>query len=532
MAITITNTGADTFISDGSQVPNFNKNFIAGLSKATAISNPLTGGLDSILVLDNTGRSIVMAYSDITDINGDTTAALGLTNATEVATYLNNNFFNLAGGGGGGSLPAGTADKNNLQWNATLAKWEDNPNVKFGYQNSDLSGYITGTYGTFDYGDGGYAWRWKSYPNADDTPIDNHVIADNFIYTNHYNSRQRRNVELLNVPTPEVIGTNFPPLAASSNEWFAEVNDYNLSERTVSAPSIYARNSITPNTIIDEVNGGSGEVTNVIQNKDAVQTTIPLYAFDHTIGFNGVDVVWSVEGSDGVNTFDAIITPNEVSMRILSNAGGLSCTGDLAMLVPTNVGGLYLGSSTITGSGSHSLVYGSYIYVQGILSDSNAVTAPAATNASMLIATGSSIGIDPGTTVQPYNSVALGGLGQLLKVSNTAYASGMATRSVTTDAGGSGYTLDMDNDPINLIVMDVTALDDSFFIPAASDKFLDLEIIVKKIGSNNLTIDDGGNGTVEQIGGGWGSKYTMAGTNSAVTIKCILLGVNYYWVVY
>ena len=39
------------------------------------------------------------------DINGDTTAALGLTNATEVATYLNNNFFNLAGGGGGGSLP-------------------------------------------------------------------------------------------------------------------------------------------------------------------------------------------------------------------------------------------------------------------------------------------------------------------------------------------------------------------------------------------------------------------------------------------
>ena len=218
MAITITNTGADTFISDGSQVPNFNKNFIAGLSKATAISNPLTGGLDSILVLDNTGRSIVMAYSDITDINGDTTAALGLTNATEVATYLNNNFFNLAGGGGGGSLPAGTADKNNLQWNATLAKWEDNPNVKFGYQNSDLSGYITGTYGTFDYGDGGYAWRWKSYPNADGTPIDNQVIADNFIYTNHYNSRQRRNVELLNVPTPEVIGTNFPPLAASSNE--------------------------------------------------------------------------------------------------------------------------------------------------------------------------------------------------------------------------------------------------------------------------------------------------------------------------
>ena len=46
-----------------------------------------------------------------------------------------------------------------------------------------------------------------------------------------------------------------------------------------------------------------------------------------------------------------------------------------------------------------------------------------------------------------------------------------------------------------------------------------------------LTIDDGGSGTVEQIGGGWGNTYVMAGTNSAVTIKCILLGVNYYWVV-
>lgn len=99
MAITITNTGADTFISDGSQVPNSNKNFIAGLSKATVISNPLTGGLDSILVLDNTGRSIVMAYSDITDINGDTPAALGLTDATEVSTYLNNNFFDFGNGG-------------------------------------------------------------------------------------------------------------------------------------------------------------------------------------------------------------------------------------------------------------------------------------------------------------------------------------------------------------------------------------------------------------------------------------------------
>ena len=45
---------------------------------------------------------------------------------------------------------------------------------------------------------------------------------------------------------------------------------------------------------------------------------------------------------------------------------------------------------------------------------------------------------------------------------------------------------------------------------------------------NNLTIDDGGNGTVEQIGGGWGNTYVMAGTNSAVTIKCILLGVTNY----
>ncbi len=93
MAITITNTGADAFISDGSQNPSFNKNFIAGLTKATAINNPITGGLDSVLVLDNTNRSIVMAYSDITDINGSTPITLGLTDAQEVATYLNNNFF-------------------------------------------------------------------------------------------------------------------------------------------------------------------------------------------------------------------------------------------------------------------------------------------------------------------------------------------------------------------------------------------------------------------------------------------------------
>lgn len=99
MAITITNTGADTFITDGSQNPSFNKNFIAGLTKATAINNPLTAGLDSVLVLDNTGRSIIMAYPDITDINGSTPAALGLLDASQVASYLNNNFFEFGDSG-------------------------------------------------------------------------------------------------------------------------------------------------------------------------------------------------------------------------------------------------------------------------------------------------------------------------------------------------------------------------------------------------------------------------------------------------
>lgn len=97
--ITITNTGADTFITDGSQNPSFNKNFIAGLTKATAINNPLTAGLDSVLVLDNTGRSIIMAYPDITDINGSTPAALGLLDASQVASYLNNNFFEFGDSG-------------------------------------------------------------------------------------------------------------------------------------------------------------------------------------------------------------------------------------------------------------------------------------------------------------------------------------------------------------------------------------------------------------------------------------------------
>lgn len=97
--ITITNTGADTFITDGSQNPSFNKNFIAGLTKATAINNPITGGLDSVLVLDNTNRSIVMPYPDITDINGSTPAALGLLDASQVASYLNNNFFDFGDSG-------------------------------------------------------------------------------------------------------------------------------------------------------------------------------------------------------------------------------------------------------------------------------------------------------------------------------------------------------------------------------------------------------------------------------------------------
>lgn len=99
MAITITNTGADTFISDGSQTPNNNKNFIAGGTKATVAANPLTGGLDSILVVDNFRRSIVFAFDEIDTINGDTPATLGLTNATEVASYLNNNFFDFGNGG-------------------------------------------------------------------------------------------------------------------------------------------------------------------------------------------------------------------------------------------------------------------------------------------------------------------------------------------------------------------------------------------------------------------------------------------------
>ena len=91
--ITITNSGADTFVSDGGQNPSFNKNFIAGLSKATVVSNPLTAGLDSILIMDNAQRGIIVAYADITDINGSTPITLGLTDAAAVASYLNNNFF-------------------------------------------------------------------------------------------------------------------------------------------------------------------------------------------------------------------------------------------------------------------------------------------------------------------------------------------------------------------------------------------------------------------------------------------------------
>lgn len=531
MAFTITNTGKDTLISDGTQNPSFNRNFMAGLTKATAVENPQTGDLDTVQVVDTTKQAILMPYDDITDIGGSTPAALGLLDATQVASYLNNNYFSLAGGGGG-SLPAGTADKNNLQWNNVLAQWEDNPKVKFGYQNSDLSGYITGKWGTFDYGDSNYAWRWKSYPNSDGTPIDNHVIADNFIYTSGYNSRQRRNVELLNVPTPEVIGTNFPPSYASDNEWFAEVSDYNLSERIVSTPSILCRNSITQTAIIDEVNGGAGEVTNVIQNKDSVKTTVPLYAFDHTIGFTGTDVVWSVEGSQTGVTFSGVLKSDELSMLISSGTGGLSCTADLATLVPTNVGGLYLGNSSIAGSGFHILTYGSYAILQGITNDTTAFSNPATDNASLLLASGSTVDIDPDTTFQTINSVALGGKSQNLTCPNTAYVSGFSGRGYGLDFAGGGYSLDMANDPISLIVMDCTVQAEILTIPPAASKYNGIEITVKKIGANNLTIDDGGNGTVEQIGGGWGNTYVIGGTNSAVTIKCVDISGSFYWIVY
>lgn len=530
MAFTITNTGKDTLISDGTQNPSFNRNFISGMTKATSVENPLTSDIDTVLVVDAMKQAILMPYDDITDIGGSTPAALGLLNASQVASYLNNNYFSLAGGGGG-SLPAGTADKNNLQWNNVLAQWVDNPKVKFGYQNSDLSGYVTGTYGAFDYGTP-YAWIWKSYPNADGTPIDNHVIADNFIYVNAYNSRQRRNVELLNFPIPEVIGTNYPPLAASNNEWFAEVSDYNLSERTVSAPSIYARNSITPTAIVDEVNAGAGEITNVIQNKDSVKTTVPLYAFDHTIGFNGIDVVWSVEGSQAGVTFSGVLKSDELSMQILNNSGGLSCTGDLATLVPKNVGGLYLGNSSIAGSGFHILTYGSYAILQGIASNTTAFSNPATDNASVLLASGSTIDIDSDTTSQTINSVALGGKFQNLTCPNTAYVSGLSSRGYGLDFAGGGYTLNMANDPISLIVMDCTVQAETFTIPPAASKYNGIEITVKKIGANNLTISDGGSGTVEQIGGGWGNTYVIGGTNSAVTIKCIDISGSFYWIVF
>jgi hypothetical protein len=93
--ITITNTGSDTFISDGTQNPNRNRQFNAGMTKATVISNPITAALDAILVIDSTGMSIIIPYSDISSINGNTPLSLGLTNATEVASYLNNNFFDF-----------------------------------------------------------------------------------------------------------------------------------------------------------------------------------------------------------------------------------------------------------------------------------------------------------------------------------------------------------------------------------------------------------------------------------------------------
>jgi hypothetical protein len=520
MAFTITNSGKDTLISDGTQNPSFNRNFIAGLTKATAVENPQTGDLDTVQVVDTTKQAILMAYDDITDIGGSTPAALGLLDATQVASYLNNNYFSLAGGGGG-SLPAGTADKNNLQWNNTLGQWVDNPKVKFGYQNSDLSGYITGKYGSFNYGET-YAWRVQDYSSL----VAGNNNVDNFIYKDAFtNPRFRLNSESLINASPEFIGVyTLPSGVTNNNEGYGESIDFDEVISTMASPLSYNKETITPLQRETEVNYNGFFTRETVTYEDLTFTAgASTFYFGYDSGTakylldinNGGD--WSLSMSD--DTINIYTQINNAGLLI--NSTVISLQG---------AGALEIGATSITGAGAYLQANGAYAFIQGIPNDTNTVTG--GSSASMLLASQGTIDIDPDTLFQTIGSVGLGGFGYNMQTPNTAYASGMSTRSVTTDAGGAGYYLDMANDPINLLVMDVTVQADSFYIPAASVKYLDVEIIVKKIGANNLTIDDGGNGTVEQIGGGWGNTYVVAGTNSAVTIKCVLLGINYYWIVY
>jgi hypothetical protein len=517
--VTIVNSGADTFVSDGTQNPTFNKNFIAGLSKATVVSNPLTAALDSVLIMDNAQRAVVVAYDNIDTINGSTPAALGLTTAQEVATYLNNNFFEFSGGGGG-SLPVGTIDKQNLQWNNTLGAWVLNPNVLLGYDSltPNLTGRITGNYGFFEYNNNGY--RKTTYPYiggglaapaywSEDT-IDRDVITSD--------TAIRRAVEFVTLGTPQNLGLQ--GTYALRNTYVPANGNRTYWEKA------------TAEGYVRIIENEAGSITQLEQDHEKYVFNAPFVnmfvGYDSISGYEKFEIIGQTIAAWNV-TFD----PNQ--FQILTNGGNNVLESNNSYIDITNPSGSFkFGdlSLTLPGYGAFLQSNSSFVFIQGVLNDTNTAGGIISTNAAVSIASASVIDLDPTTGQQTYNTVILGGTGQNAKLPNTAYASQVATRSKVGDFGGAGFTLDADNDPIGLLVADVTGQADFFYIPEASERYLDLEIIVKKIGNNDLTIDDGGFGTVEQVGGGFGNTFVLGGINSAVTIKCIYTGVNYYWIVY
>ena len=442
-------------------------------------------------------------------------------------------FFDPAGSSGpGGTLPAGTQDKSALVWDDTTGEWKENIYAQFGHYRGPgaptlplLSGQITCNHGYFRYGNNGF--QWITYPYIIPTVYGGVTNAENTIY---------RNTGTGNVTQRRVVETS------SGGSYF------NLDQETFIADQ--------GNDVLFE-KLGSGSYRLDIQyatNERVVYRIRPLdFSFDvidavnsSNFRINSTEVKTTVNGSqflvfgDGVTFANIGATCSFSFLPLATQFTGINYSSfkdsDYASFSGANYSFFIGAEATYSTLGIGYIV--SYlngtIALGGYIGANSTVSASGVDAPTVLYSTYDvNIGIDPSTTVHPVNSLGLGGKSYTVVCPNTAYMSGTAERFVCLDAGGTGYTLDMDNDPICGVVLLTDVQADFLYLPIASERYLHLSIVVKKIGANPLTIDETAGGTLEQVGGGFGATYVLnAVVNSQVTLKCVLVGANYYWIVY